>query len=115
MLDDVTKEPKLALVMSSWIRSGYDFIGKYKGSDDCYIYLEDPLTLEYGSYNSDDTKPKTLERLGPYHLPLGKVDSFGKSNVLCLLHDYVGYLTLLPAEGDDWIHKQYYAFFEQAE
>ena len=107
----LNNEEQLAIVSSAWIRGTFDFVGKYKGKDDKYLYLENPLSLEYVETNG----VRRLEQLGAFHLPIGTVDVVGQKNILALPYDYIGYFVLVPLKGDDWMHEQYEEFFKEPE
>ena len=94
----------LAIVMSSRVRSGFDFVGTYAGKDEHFVYLKKPLVIDY-----DDKL--TITGLRPYHLPVGMVDIGSNDNTLALPHEGIAYLSCLPAEGKDWIHTEYENFF----
>jgi hypothetical protein len=97
-------EGQLCIVMSSRTRSGFDFVGVFSGKDSQYVYLDNPLVLDYGDN-------LTLRGLAPLHLPAGTVDILGMRNRVALPHDGVGYISVLPEDGDDWIHEAYREFF----
>ena len=99
----------LMIVMSSRDRAVFDFIGKFVGQDEQYLYLENPLVLNY------NPETMTIESLEPMHLPMGMVDVLGGTNILYLPHVSVSYAVRLPLEANDWLHDEYYKFFSQAE
>lgn len=95
----------LAIVMASMVNTAFDFVGEYIDRDERYIFLKNPLVLNYN-------ENRMLMGLRPLHLPFGAVDVLEQDNVLWVPHTSVAYCVILPGDGDDWIHTQYYNFFE---
>lgn len=95
---------QLAMVFSSQLRTGFDFVGEFVEQNDRYIKLKNPLVMDY-------SEGLTLIGLRPMHLPVGTVDITEYDTFVCLPHEAVGYMVLLPKEGTDYIHLEYEKIF----